>query len=374
MTRQYDVAVAGAGIVGLAHAFAAARRGFRVGVFERGRRALGASVRNFGMIWPIGQPPGRMHALARKSRELWREVLWISGLWHNESGSLHLAYHDDEAAVMREFVEAHGAEYDAEVLDPAEVRRRFRWVQPTGLKAGLWSPHEVGVDPRQVIAQLPEWLHREYGVEFHFDTTVTGYDLPHLVTTAGTFQAQRLVLATGADFRDLAPEAFAQSGLVPVKLQMMRTPPCKDYTLGTMMAGGLTLRHYKAFADCPSLPALCQRLDTELPEYGRHGIHVLVAQNGLGELVIGDTHHYGDEIDPFDRPELDELVLEYFRKMVIVPELKIVARWHGIYVKHPTQSLVTAQPAKNVIAVTGVGGAGMTLSFGLASEIVEEWT
>jgi FAD dependent oxidoreductase TIGR03364 len=372
MIREYDAAIAGAGIVGLAHAYALARRGLRVVVFERGHQAQGASIRNFGMIWPIGQPSGPMYALAQRSRGLWLEVLRASGLWHAESGSLHLAYHDDEAAVLREFVERHGEEFGVKCLAPAEVLRRFPAVQPQGLQAGLWSPREVGVDPRQIIAELPDWLHRTYGVDFFFDTTVTGYHLPRIQTTRGTFAARQLILATGADFRDLAPESFTESGLVPVKLQMMRTPAYPEYRIGTMLAAGLTLRHYKAFADCPSLPALARRLDAELPAYGEHGIHVMAAQNGLGELVLGDTHHYGNAITPFDRPELDELVLAYLQTFLRVPNLRIAARWNGIYVKHPTRSYVVAEPARDVIAVTGVGGAGMTLSFGLADQIVKE--
>src|SRR5204862_4762210 len=104
MSRTFDVGVVGAGIVGLAHAYHLARRGLRVVVFERHPRAQGASVRNFGMIWPIGQPLGQLYDLARRSRELWLEVLGESGLWHRACGSLHLAYHEDEAQVLREFV------------------------------------------------------------------------------------------------------------------------------------------------------------------------------------------------------------------------------------------------------------------------------
>ncbi|MCI0463344.1 MAG: FAD-dependent oxidoreductase [Gemmataceae bacterium] len=186
MNPAYDVAVAGAGILGLAHAYHLARRGLRVVVFERHPRAQGASVRNFGMIWPIGQPSGPLYRLARRSRDLWLEVMQSSGLWHTRSGSLHLAYHDDEAQVLREFVaRAVPEERPCELLTASQVADRFPAVRQAGLQAGLWSPGEVMVDPRQVIARLPQWLARTYGVEFAYDTPVLRYQTPHVVTARG---------------------------------------------------------------------------------------------------------------------------------------------------------------------------------------------
>lgn len=54
-SRKFDVAIVGAGICGLAHALAAARRGKRVVVVDRDRQANGASIRNFGFVTITGQ-------------------------------------------------------------------------------------------------------------------------------------------------------------------------------------------------------------------------------------------------------------------------------------------------------------------------------
>ena len=374
MTQHYDVAVIGGGIVGLSHAWMAARRGLRVVLLERTAVAEGASVRNFGMIWPIGQPAGPLLDMAWRSREIWLQVLQASGLWHEQAGSLHVACHDDEAQVLREFVETNRHVRECEMLTPAQVGARCPAVRREGLRGGLWSPGEVTVDPRHVIAELPGWLQRTFGVEFHFGVRALDYDQPRLRTTAGDFTASRVVVCTGADFQELAPAAFADSGLMLCKLQMMRTSRQPgEFRIGTMLAAGLTLLHYPAFVACPTLPALARRLNAELQAYRFYGIHVLVSQNGMGEIVLGDSHEYGDAIEPFDKIDIDFLVLEYLRTFVRIPDVKIAARWQGFYVKSPTQPYVIAEPGPGMLAVTGVGGAGMTLSLGLAEQTIRRW-
>src|SRR5215472_17381238 len=135
-----DLAVVGAGIMGLAHAYAAAKRGVKVVVFERSPRASGASVRNFGLIWPIGQPHGRMYELAMRSRTIWLEVLEQARLPYRPEGSLHAVYRDDEAAVAREFAEiSPGLGFDCAWLNADETRSRSNALRPTGLLGSLWS-------------------------------------------------------------------------------------------------------------------------------------------------------------------------------------------------------------------------------------------
>jgi FAD dependent oxidoreductase TIGR03364 len=330
-------------------------------------------VRNFGMLWPIGQPLGPLHELAMRSREIWLDVLASSRLWHERSGSLHLAYRDDEAQVLREFVaQAAGQGHPCELLSPDEVARLSAAVKTPGLVAGMWSPSETCVDPRQIIAELPGWLAREFGVDFEFGCVVTDYRRPRITAGGRTWKANRLFVCSGDDFQTLFPQAFAGAGFSRCKLQMMRSQPYEAWRLGPMLAAGLTLRHYKNFEICATLPAVRQRVARENPEFDRHGIHVMASQNGQGELVIGDSHEYDDAIEPFDKHQIDQLILDYLEAFLDAPDLRIAARWHGIYARHPRDAYFVARPAEGVTVVTGVGGAGMTLSFGLAEKVVQE--
>jgi FAD dependent oxidoreductase TIGR03364 len=323
------------------------------------------------MLWPIGQPVGPLRRLALHSREVWLEVLRAAGLWHERAGSLHLAYHDDEAQVLAEFVAS--GESGCRLLTPDEALERSPVLQRAGLRAALWSPTEVCVDPREVIAGLPGWLAAQYGVAFRFGCAVVGYDRPRAFAGGREWTAERLWVCAGADLQTLYPAALGELGLVPCQLQMMRSQPCRAICqLGPLLAAGLTLTHYRAFASCPTLPALQRRFAAEMPAYVRHGIHVMAAQNGHGEVVLGDSHVYGEAIEPFASEEIDDLILAYLRTFLNAPDLRIAARWQGIYVKHPTEPYRVACPVPGVTAVTGVGGAGMTLSFGLAEEVVRQ--
>jgi D-hydroxyproline dehydrogenase subunit beta len=368
----FDDAVVGAGIIGLAHAFHLAERGRRVVVLERHSRARGASVRNFGMLWPVGQPAGPLRDLAVRSRALWLDVLGRAGIWHEAGGSLHLAYSADEAAVLEEFVsDADGRGFPCHLLAPGEALARSPRLRPDGLIAAMWSPNEALVDPRATLVTLAEWLRLSLGVTFAFETQVTGCAPPRLLAGTRSWAAERIWICAGDDLQTLYPDALACAGLVRCKLQMMRSQPM-SWRLGPMLAAGLTLLHYRGFERCPSLPALRARLECERPDHLRYGVHVLVSQNRSGALTIGDSHEYGDDIEPFDKSVVDRLILDALDEFFDVPKLRIDERWHGHYVKHPSEPYVVLNPAPHVVAVTGVGGAGMTLSFGLAEQVVRE--
>ncbi|MBD2304461.1 TIGR03364 family FAD-dependent oxidoreductase [Chroococcidiopsis sp. FACHB-1243] len=372
--KQADVAIVGAGIVGLAHALAVAKRGRKVVVFERNLSVVGASIRNFGMIWPIGQPTGKLLDRAMKSREIWTQIAPQAGFYLEQSGSLHLAYRQDEMDVLEEFVEtARDANRPVKLLTAAEASEKSPAVETDGLLGALWSPTEMTVDPREAIRKLPGFLTEVYGVEFHFGKVVTEISYPHFIAGGERWTAEQIFVCSGADFETLYPAIYAASGLTKVKLQMMRTvPQANNWRLGASLAAGLTLTHYAAFANCRSLPALTDRIATETPHFPQWGIHVMMSQNSAGELIIGDSHEYGLNPEPFDLEIVNEYVLSYLKSFAKIPVLAIAEKWHGVYAKLPGQTEFVAQPEPGVTIINALSGAGMTLSFGFAEESIAD--
>jgi D-hydroxyproline dehydrogenase subunit beta len=373
--QSTEIAIVGAGIVGLAHALAAARQGHRVTVFERSEPAVGASIRNFGMVWPIGQPVGQLRDRAMRSRQIWLEMADKGGFFADPVGSLHLVYHPDELQVVEEFVAiAQAADYPVHLLTAQEVAAKSPAAVTAGLLGALWSETEVIVDPREAIHTLPGVLRDVFGVEFHVGQTVTAIAHPHLTVNGETWRAEHIFVCSGADFETLYPQLYRTSGITKSKLQMMRTvPQPSPWRLGPALCGGLTLTHYAAFADCPGLPVLRQRFQAELPFAIDWHIHVMMSQNGQGELILGDSHEYGFTFDPFDRADINTFVLNYLQGFARLPDPTIAATWHGIYAKLPGHTEFIAQPEPGVTVVNALSGAGMTLSFGLAETVVEAY-
>jgi D-hydroxyproline dehydrogenase subunit beta len=367
-----DVVIVGAGIVGLAQAWMAAQHGRRVTVFERNALAQGATVRNFGMIWPIGQKLGKNYERAMRSREHWLKLRDETGVWVNECGSLHIATEADEEQVLLEFIDkAQPAGLHVEFLSREQLLQFDPLTVSPQTRGAMHSPVECCVEPRQAAKQLAEYLQRKHGAVFHWNTTVTEVQDGQLRTSTGdNYRFSECLVCSGADQRTLFPEEFAASGLRTCKLQMMATAPQPNgWRLGPHIAGGLTLLHYAAFADCPTLPKVRERFQRTHPAELADGIHVMASQNELGEVIIGDSHHYDAASTLPDSTDVDQRISNYLKTLVNLPDDSIARRWHGHYVKHPDRLQFIKQVHPGVHLIASPGGAGMTLSFALA----EEW-
>jgi D-hydroxyproline dehydrogenase subunit beta len=372
------VAVIGAGIVGLAHAWSAAERGHSVTVFERTRVASGASIRNFGMVWPIGQSDSTRE-VAILSRQRWLKLTQDSGIWANPYGSLHLAHRADEWAVLQEYYDIQQTTDlgpHIKLLNPEQALQRSPAINPAGFLGALDCDLEVCVNPTEAIRQIPDWLQARHGVNFRFESSVVEVGTGSLKTAHGeAFQFDRIIICSGHDLETLYPDQMAELPLKKCKLQMLRTlPQPGGWKLGAHLASGLTLRHYDSFRCCESLEQLARRIADETPELNQYGIHVMASQDNLGRVVLGDSHEYGDQIEPFDSQRIDELILRELHKIIQLPSWSLDSRWHGIYVKNPHGISVNRSLEPGVHTCTGLGGAGMTMSFGVAENNWRLWS
>jgi FAD dependent oxidoreductase TIGR03364 len=327
------------------------------------------------MLWPIGQRAGEIHQMSLRSRAIWLEVLDDAHLPYRPSGSLHLVYRKDEAAVAHEFCErAPSYGYSCEWLSAQQTMARSEAVNVEDLLGSIWSDVELTIDPRQVLMELPRYLTEKFGVQFQFGSAVHSIEMPKIEVGTEVWRADRTIVCSGDDFETLYPALLARSGITRCKLQMMRTPPQpRGWQLGPSLAAGLTLRFYPAFEICTeSLPAYKARVAREMPEYERWAIHALVSQTADGALTLGDSHEYGLAVDIFNKEEIDDLILRTVRTFLRAPDLTIAERWHGVYAKHPERAYVSIDTGDGVRIVTAMGGSGMTLSFGLAEQMIRE--
>lgn len=374
--QQKTAIVVGAGIVGLATARALAEKGFAVKVFERNAKAVGASVRNFGMVWPIGQPIGTLYNRAMRSREIWKTIAMDSGIWYEETGSLHLAYNAEEWQVLQELESIFKSEgRPVSLLDKEQISRDYGFVNTMHIWGGLFSADEMLVDPREAIAAIPEYLEDKYGVEFYWSNCVSYIaEQAVYIGQEESHEADIIILCSGADFETLYPEEFVKLPLTKCKLQMQRSAPLpEDGRLKAAICGGLSLLHYTSFKAAPSLPALQKKMDDDMKDFLHLGIHVMAAQNGKGEITIGDSHEYGMVHDPFDRAPVNKLILDYLKSFLKINTDSMMETWHGIYPKLTNgDTEIFFSPDSGVYILNGLGGAGMTLSFGLAEEVVEQ--
>jgi FAD dependent oxidoreductase TIGR03364 len=363
--------VVGSGIVGLATALALAKQKFSVTVIEKDERCYGASVRNFGMVWAIGQPL-ESYELAIRSREIWKEIGEAAYLWLNESGSLHVARHDDELAVLEQFYERYHNERRYRMLGESEFGSVRTIARSSGAKGALYSAEELVVNPREAIRSIPDYLSERFGVSFLWNRSVVAVESNMVRTADGSkYDADLVVICSGRDTAVLYPGYYEQLPVIKCKLQMMRGTLRRPGETGPAVCGGLSLVHYQSFAEAADLEALRKRYNEQMNDYMKWGIHVMLSQTSHAEVTIGDSHEYENADDPFVREKINELILDYLHTLTAIDGLKISEQWSGVYLKmQDGRRYVFDKQDEGVYVFNGIGGAGMTLSFGLAERLV----
>jgi len=367
---KYDVCIVGSGIVGLSHAYWAAKKGLKVVVIEKDATCQGASVRNFGLVWEIGQEK-KYNNLVSDSKKVWNEFFKDTQQWFKPTGSLGLAYHKEELELIQEF-QSLNFNSNHQLLTKTQIEKKFPYINKTNLFGALYSQNELTINSREALPAIINWLKEKYNVEFQFNTIVSNVELPIIYTNYNSINSKKIIITTGSDFELLYPKAYFQEKLIKCKLQMIKTESSPLF-IEPAIYSSTSFIHYPSFSKCEKLAAVKKRIMQEKPQYIKFGINLLISQNNYNELIIGDSHEYGQTVNPFNNEEIDSLILSGVRNMIPTVDLKIKERWHGVYLKSTTKKFVITMPEKNVLIVNALAGAGMTLSFGLAKKTIKEF-
>jgi FAD dependent oxidoreductase TIGR03364 len=371
ISRHFDLAVVGAGIVGLAHALAAARLGKRVVVIDRDAAANGASIRNFGFLTVTGQQAGTCWERAMRSRDVWAEVAPLAGIAVEHAGLCVAARRPEARRVLEAFaVTAMGRE--CRVLEPAAATEKVPALRQSELSGALWSPHELRVESRTAVPSLAAWLDAALGVTFLRSTLVKDVRPPAIETTRGTVHADCAVICAGHDFLSLFPERIAGYDLTTCKLHMMRVRPTPGPRLGAAVMSDLGLVRYLGYAELPEARALRDRLAAEQAAALEHGVHLIAVQSADGSLIVGDSHHYGETVDPFAPSEVDELILGELDAVLDLGRRTVSERWTGTYASASDRLMLVDRPSDSVRIVIITSGTGASTAFAIGEEVVAE--
>ncbi|NTG16377.1 TIGR03364 family FAD-dependent oxidoreductase [Agrobacterium rhizogenes] len=369
MTVEYDLAVVGAGIVGLGVALAASRQGKKVVVIERNAKAVGASIRNFGFITLSGQKAGDHWARAMRSRDIWAEVVEEAGIAVHHRGTLLPARRDEAADVLEAFLKGPMAA-GCRMISKKEAADIVPALRLSEVKSVLYSPHELRVESMDALPKLALWLTAKHKVEFRWNTAVRAIEGSRIETSRGIVHADATIVCPGDDFSALYPERIAPHALSVCTLQMLRVAPAAPVPFGAAVMSDMSLARYEGFAALPEAEALAKRLDAEEAESRAAGIHLIAVQSGDGSLVVGDSHVYGDTQAPFAEVRLDDLILAEFDRVFDLPGRQVVNRWIGTYASSKEHTVLVDRPADNVRIVMVTGGTGASTGFALGEQVI----
>jgi len=364
--------IIGAGILGLSHAYAAAKRGLKVKVFERSATPLGASVRNFGQALVTGQPPGPMLDLARESREIWGQWAQFAGIQLKRNGSYLFARTEAEEHLLEAFCAGRALEhgYRVELLQGAALH---------GLYGGQFAHHRAalhGLDDQQLysreaIPALINYLSRELNVEFHFSTLVRDIEPGQVHTTAGSFRGEQIIVCSGHDYQTLLAEQIGELNPQICRLQMLRARPAVELNLQHALLTGLSCVHYGAFADLPEAAPVQAEILRDVPHLHENGIHLLISPTPYGELIIGDSHHYGSDPSPFNAEQVDTWMIELAEE-TLGCKIQVVERWQGVYGSRGPGPFSFLRAGAGVSAALMHTGVGMSVGPAMAERNINE--
>ncbi len=249
---DYDVAVVGGGLVGVATAWGLAREGCRVVVLDEGDRAVRASRGNFALVWVQSKGLGlpEYAGWTIRSSNAWagfaQTLKEETGLdvCFQRPGGFHLALSDKElearANVLKRLHNQPGiVDYETEIMDRAQVAKMLPDIGPE-VVGGSYCPLDGHVNSLRLFRTLHAAI-KARGVTYLPSHRVENIAREggefRLATAHGEIRARRVALAAGNANMRLAPMVGLEAPMRPERGQIVvteRLRPFLDHPVVTL--------------------------------------------------------------------------------------------------------------------------------------------
>lgn len=359
MQAPNDVVVVGAGVIGAAIAFFAARQGLKVTVIERGLPASGTSSACEGNILVSDKEVGPELELTRYSLQTWNnDLAEHAALWEFEAkGGIIVASRESSLASLRRLTDAQQS-YGVEVsgIDVGQLRELEPNISPGALGAA-WYPEDCQVQPMLVAGHLLR-LACAAGARVVSHTRVTGFvrrgeTVTGVSTTAGQFHASAVVNATGTWAGELAAMAGVNVPVRPRKGFVMVTEPLPP------------MIHHKVYA--------AEYVDNVGSSEAGLQSSPVVEGTPAGSILIGSSR----ERVGFDRTVNTEALRQMARNAIslfpFLKDVRIIRHYHGFRPYCPDHLPVIGHDprAPGLWHASGYEGAGIGLSAGTGKLVAQ---
>lgn len=329
LPESVDVAIIGGGIIGVSTAYALARKGLRVAVFEKGHIGAEQSSRNWGWVRQQSRDPREL-ALSKMSLSIWDGLAEAAGadLGFRRAGLIYMTDNPEQLATWEAWsrmAKDHGIEsimLTAEQTHAAAPGAQGKWI------GGVSCPSDGRAEP-SLAAPLIGQAARKLGATLHQTCAVRGLEtsagrVSAVVTEKGRVKASSVVLAGGAWSSMFCGAQGINLPSGNVQGTAMRTEVAPEVTAGTMNAPGFCLRRR---LDGSYTLALAGRGTWELTprgiRYAREFMQTFKARRKGLKYTVGRSFFEGP--GAFTRWRLDEVSpFEKFRVLDPAPDMAIV--------------------------------------------------
>ena len=340
MGKSYDVAIAGAGIVGAACAEECATAGLKVVVVEPGPIGGGATAAGMGHIVVMDDSPAQI-ALTNYSRTLWmrRAAEFPADVEYVSAGTLWVAADEEEVAeVQRKLGVYRGIGVRAEVLGPKELAQAEPNLRP-GLAGALRVPDDAVVYPPCAARYFLQCA-KARGAEVRAGQGAVELSSKGIKLRNGSWiAAGTTVNATGAWAPELTPSIEVRKR----KGHLVITDRYPGWVRHQLVELGYLKSAHSTTAD---------------------SVAFNVQPRKTGQLLIGSSRQFGAEHSEIDTYMLSRMLRRAQEYMPGLAELAAIRSWTGFRAATPDKlPLIGPCPEdERLYLATGHEGLGITTS------------